>query len=351
MPLFEMTTDKLAAVGRPTFSMLGIKEREHLQTMLVNDLDPVIDDCLVLAEEFSEWQDSNRRIDILALDKNANLVVVELKRTEDGGHAELQALRYAAMVRTLTFEQAVEAHRKHLEKRNITSNAEENLLNFLGWEEPEEDEFAQNVRIVLVSGGFGPELTSTVMWLQTFGIDIRCVSLQLYGHGETRFVHVEQVLPLPGAADLQVRLNEKSSKVRKAQSRNNDRFDIAIGDSIYGKQAKRRAILIVMRQLAKVGISPTSAFDQLEWRTDSRRELVVDGEHARRTFVPAAADALKKHTDEVAKRWFVEDDELIVHEGKTYAVSSQWGARTEEALHILEDRFPNAGFHVEKATS
>ena len=31
------------------------------------------------------------------LDNAARLVVVELKRTDDGGHLELQALRYAAM--------------------------------------------------------------------------------------------------------------------------------------------------------------------------------------------------------------------------------------------------------------
>ena len=53
---------------------------------------------MVLAEEFGEWEASRRRIDLLVLDKDANLVVVELKRTDDGGHMELQALRYAAMV-------------------------------------------------------------------------------------------------------------------------------------------------------------------------------------------------------------------------------------------------------------
>ena len=42
------------------------------------------------ADEFKEWEDSKRRIDILALDKETNLVVIELKLTEDDGHMELQ---------------------------------------------------------------------------------------------------------------------------------------------------------------------------------------------------------------------------------------------------------------------
>ena len=36
---------------------------------------------------------------LLCIDREANLVVVELKRTEDGGHMDLQAIRYAAMSR------------------------------------------------------------------------------------------------------------------------------------------------------------------------------------------------------------------------------------------------------------
>ncbi|MEO6078609.1 MAG: hypothetical protein ABIQ86_02375 [Steroidobacteraceae bacterium] len=57
-------------------------------------VDVLSSDTLVVAEEFGEWDDSRRRIDLPGIDKNANLVVIELKRTEDGGHMELQAIRY-----------------------------------------------------------------------------------------------------------------------------------------------------------------------------------------------------------------------------------------------------------------
>jgi RecB family endonuclease NucS len=48
------------------------------------------DRCHLVAAEFGDWEDSRRRIDLLAIDKAANLVVIELKRTEDGGHMELE---------------------------------------------------------------------------------------------------------------------------------------------------------------------------------------------------------------------------------------------------------------------
>ena len=38
-----------------------------------------------------------------------NLVKRHLKRTQDGGHMELQAIRYAAMVSSMTLDQAIEA--------------------------------------------------------------------------------------------------------------------------------------------------------------------------------------------------------------------------------------------------
>ena len=52
---------------------------------------------MVMAEEYGDWEESHRRIDLLALDRSADLVVIELKRTHDGNHMELQALRYAVL--------------------------------------------------------------------------------------------------------------------------------------------------------------------------------------------------------------------------------------------------------------
>ncbi|CUS37812.1 conserved hypothetical protein [Candidatus Nitrospira nitrosa] len=85
------------------FEQIHLKERGDLQRLFRDQTDIVVEDGMVLAEEFGSWEDSSRRIDLLVLDKDANLVVVELKLTDSGGHMELQALRYAAMVSTMTF--------------------------------------------------------------------------------------------------------------------------------------------------------------------------------------------------------------------------------------------------------
>ena len=98
MTLYVVQDQQLKAVPTTSFAQEGLLERKHLQAMLHRDPSPLGEDLLVLREEFGQWQDSQRRIDLLCLDKGGSLVVVELKRTADGGHMDLQAIRYAAMV-------------------------------------------------------------------------------------------------------------------------------------------------------------------------------------------------------------------------------------------------------------
>jgi len=75
-----------------------LREREDIQRRIKADVSILLaPDVMVVAEEFADWSDSSRRVDLLCLDRDANLVIIELKRTDDAGHSDLQALRYAAM--------------------------------------------------------------------------------------------------------------------------------------------------------------------------------------------------------------------------------------------------------------
>ncbi len=119
-----------------TFAEAGYKEREHLQSLLKQKIEIIAPDTLVIAEEFGNWEDSNRRIDLLGVDKEANLVVSELKRSEDGGHMDLQAIRYAAMISPMTFDEAVETFANYLKTEGGKEDARRRLLDHFGIEEP-----------------------------------------------------------------------------------------------------------------------------------------------------------------------------------------------------------------------
>jgi len=217
MAIYEIATDKIVSFEETSFESAGLREREDLQRLLKAQIEIVCPDMLVISEGFREWEDSRRELDLLAVDKEANLVVIELKRTEDAGYAELQAIRYAAMVSAMTFGRAVEVYEDYIHRNGNDRNAASGMLEFLNWEEPDEERFAQDVRIVLVSADFSKELTTSVMWLNERNLDIRCVRMRPYRDGSRVLVDVQQVIPLPEAQDYIVRIREKA--VRERQDR------------------------------------------------------------------------------------------------------------------------------------
>lgn len=226
MPLYEITSEAFRPISRASFADLKVRERNDLQRLLRSQIDVLGDDLFVLTEEFGDWEDSRRRVDLLAVDQQANLVVIELKRTSDGGHMELQAIRYASMVSAMTFERAEQIHGEFLARMGEPAeHARERLLTFLGWEEPDEENFAPDVRVILVSEDFGKELTTAVLWLRDHDIDVRCVRLRPYQDGEVRLIDVQQIIPLPEAHEYQVQLREKEQVGRKRRA---ERYDVRL---------------------------------------------------------------------------------------------------------------------------
>ena len=220
MPIYEVRYDSLTPVSATSFETERLSERGDIQRLLKDRIACLEDGLMVLAEEFCDWQDSSRRIDLLCLDTEANLVVVELKRTNDGGHMELQAIRYAAMVSAMTFEQAVEAYARYRSRNGngVTDHdaARSEILSFLNWPEPVEDDFAKDTRIILASADFSKELTTSVMWLRDRAIDIRCVRLKPYRLEDGRvLMDIQQLIPLPEATEFQTRIGVKRQAERK----------------------------------------------------------------------------------------------------------------------------------------
>ncbi|MDZ4379916.1 MAG: hypothetical protein U0942_01080 [Parvibaculum sp.] len=299
-----------------------------MQRLLRENVSVISPDTLVIAEEFGDWADSRRRIDLLGVDRTGNLVVVELKRTEDGGYMELQAIRYAAMVSTMTFDQAVSVFGRfllHTGKGDVDPRAE--LLEFLGWEEPDHDQFAQDVKIVLASAEFSRELTTSVLWLIGRDIDVRCVRLQPYDLNGRVLVDVQQIIPLPEAAEYQVQVREKARKEREARSSGADftRFDLTLADNRYPGEPKRRVIFLTCAYLCDQGVQPEKIAELCEGRTN-RVWYSVEGEVSKEQFLRLAEEASAAGGKKFSQsRFYCEDSELVRRDGRTYAFSNQWG--------------------------
>ncbi len=333
MAIYRFQSNSLDEVPSTTFQTEGILERRDLQAALKSKIDVIAPDCMVIAEEFSEWSDSQRRIDLLAVDKNANLVVIELKRNETGEHMDLQAIRYAAMVSTLTFKQATEIFGRYLADNGNEVNAEERLLEFLGWESPDE-EFGLDVRIVLVSSNFSTELTTSVMWLMERDIDITCVRLIPYKSDDTVLIDVQQIIPLPEAEKYQVKIKEQAEERREARKTRKDRTQYTFQEERHNKRKLVHAEL-------------KAWFDENQPRKVSELfEAFPERVHPRGLLVPEQK-ALEIRDRQKIDRHFLNEDEIFEFpESGRWAATNQW-----DKAHI--DEFiayaANCGYEIEES--
>ena len=343
MAIFKISANQLEPVAETSFSAEKIMERRDLQRLLRSQIEIISPNTLVIAEELGEFEGVRRRIDLLGVDKEANLVVIELKRTEDGGHMELQAIRYAAMVSAMTFGKAVDIYNKYLEFLNEESDAEESLLGFLGWDEPSEDEFCQDVKIVLASAEFSKELTASVLWLNERDLNINCYRLKPYKLGNDVLLDVQKIIPLPETAEFQVQIREKKLKERASKEGAKDltKYDVVISGKSHSSLAKRRAILIIVKRLCEVSTTPEEINEVIHWKANGLWRS-VDGKVNSEVFRENALKAVKEGGPAFdARRWFCNDEELIYSNDKTYAFTKMWGTRTEEAMVDLINKFPD----------
>lgn len=350
LAVFEFTDRGIIPLPETRFDLEGVLERSDLQRLLRDRIEILVPDVMVLAEEFGSWDDSRRRIDLLGLDRNANLVVIELKRGGDG-FMDLQALRYAAMVSTMTFEQATAAHRGYLQARDSQVDAQEALLEFLGWDEPNEDDFGQNMQIVLAASEFSKELTTAVLWLNEHDLDIRCVRVQPYSWKGEILLDVQQVIPLPEAAEYQVKVREKVRREREDRRGGRDltKYDVTASGVTYERLPKRRTMYQVVRHLCDHGVSPEQVHEVIHWRGTGLWR-VVESQVGSEEFTARVTDAAEAGGPAFEpRRWFVEDDELIVSDGSTYALTKMWGHRTQEAIRALLDAFGDSGITVRES--
>ncbi len=200
-----------------SFEELKIWERTHIQEWIRKSPEILGEELLILSIEFDRFVQSNDRLDILACDKKGNLVVIELKRDHTAGYADLQSIRYAAMISTLTVKSVLPYYVSYHNKSNPdnpidTMKAEEQINDFI---DGEFEDFSTRTRIILCSENFSTELTTTVIWLRTqFGVDLSCVRIKPHKVGEKIIIVPSLIIPIPEAKQYQTEIQQKEETIQ-----------------------------------------------------------------------------------------------------------------------------------------
>jgi hypothetical protein len=223
----DKTTNTVKKLEERLFSELNIKERENLQEWIANNPEMLGEELLIIQKEFAGFNDTNERLDLLAVDKYGGLVIIENKLDDTGRDVVWQALKYTSYCSTLTTNQIIKIYQDYLDKWHNGENAKENLLDFV---EREEDDLLLNKddqRIMFVANNYRKEVTSTVLWLLNHNVQIQCFRAKPYSMGSDMFLQVEQIIPLPETKEFMIDAMQKDNEEKhktKAIAETNQRL-------------------------------------------------------------------------------------------------------------------------------
>lgn len=197
-----------------SFKDIGLKERSDLQEWIANN--PIIlgEDLLIIQKEFDGFNDTKERLDLLALDKNGNLVIIENKLDDSGRNVVWQAMKYAGYCSSLKKEDIKDIYAQYLSKIGSSDKAEEAIVEFLNKPDFSEVQLNQDLtqRIILVAKEFRKEVTNTVIWARKYGMKIQCLKIMPYMINDQLIIDTEQIIPVKDIADIMISYDEKAQE-------------------------------------------------------------------------------------------------------------------------------------------
>lgn len=216
----DQPTNSLHSLQEVSFSSLGFTERYHLQEWLAKNPQALTretdDELLIIQKEFAGFDDTKERLDLLAIDKKGNLVIIENKLDDSGRDVVWQALKYAGYCANLRKEQILEIFQLYLDKEQPeeTRPAAEVMAEFLEYESLDEILINQirTQRVMMVAANFRKEVTNTALWLMQFGIRAQCFKVTPYRFNDDVFVDIRQVIPTPEAESYMIGMAQKEAE-------------------------------------------------------------------------------------------------------------------------------------------
>ena len=110
-------SNRLVKMDAKSFADMAIRERFDIQEWICHQPDILGEEILIIGKEILPGdivgQNTQIRLDLLALDRNGNLVVIELKRDDSGTDPYWQAIKYAALCSTFSREQILQLLQEH----------------------------------------------------------------------------------------------------------------------------------------------------------------------------------------------------------------------------------------------
>jgi len=105
----------------------------------------------------------------------------------------------------------------------------------------------------------------------------------------------------------------------------------------------------VIKNLCSHGVTPLKIGELIHWRSTSLF-FELEGEFSSTEFIEQANGKIGKNRRKFdQRRWFCDDGQLIVQNGKTYTFTKTWGTQWATALRILQKALPESNIEFNKS--
>ena len=208
MYLIDQDNNSLVKVEKCSFKSLGMDERNNLQEWIAKEPSSLGEDLLIIQKEFDGFSDTRERLDLLALDKLGNLVIIENKLDDSGRDVTWQAIKYASYCSSLTKQDIIEIYQNYL---GSSISAEESLSDFFECKDLSDIEInvGNSQRIFFVAANFRKEVTSSVMWLSNFNLRIKCFKVTPFKYHDKVLLDFDQIIPIKDADEYTIKIASK----------------------------------------------------------------------------------------------------------------------------------------------
>ena len=142
------------SINETEFSSLGLLEK-HIEDWIADNPGILGDDLLIIHKQYSGFDKTNARLDLLAVDEDGKVVIIELKRDHTGSDAHWQAIRYASYIHRAQREDIVGILADY--GKITRDEASDRLRKHIGADDLNGLNYDQ--RIILASHRFAPETT------------------------------------------------------------------------------------------------------------------------------------------------------------------------------------------------
>ncbi len=235
----DSIANRITPLEAKRFSDLGFTERKHLQEWLENYPQALAqgdgEELLIIQKEFDGFDNTRERLDLLAIDKDGNLVIIENKLDDSGRDVVWQALKYASYCANLKKQQVVEIFQRYLNQKaqnegSEPANAEKLLLEFLQADDLPSVQLntLKSQRLILVAAHYRKEVTNSVLWLSQFGVNCQCFKVTPWQAGDELFLNVEQIIPTPEASDFMIGMMAKEAEEKSASHEQKHRHTLRL---------------------------------------------------------------------------------------------------------------------------